>query len=185
MPDHKRVLVRVWGKEALFQRAEIKKDKCSYSMITPSAARGILDSIYWHPGLIWKVDKIYVINPIRYAADKVTLRDVEYIIEAHFIMSKYANDSDNPGKFKDIFMRKLRRKTPYKPICFGTQKYPAEFEEFTGSINQITSYYRNSMKDLGIMFYDFDYSNGNDEPMFFHAILKYGVLSLENVKILR
>lgn len=47
------VKVRVWGDYALFSRPEMKVERCSYDVITPSAARGILEAIYWHPGMKW------------------------------------------------------------------------------------------------------------------------------------
>ena len=43
------VRVRVWGDRALFSRPEMKVERCSYDVIPPSAARGILEAIYWHP----------------------------------------------------------------------------------------------------------------------------------------
>ena len=133
------VRVKVWGDYALFSRPEMKVERCSYDVMTPSAARGILEAIYWHPGLSWVIDKIYVKNPIRFTsvrrneikskasannilqvyngADKplyistkddivqrasLILKDVSYVIEAHFEMTEKANNTDNPGKFKDI-----------------------------------------------------------------------------------
>ena len=54
------VRVKVWGDYALFSRPEMKVERCSYDVMTPSAARGILEAIYWHPGLSWVIDKIYV-----------------------------------------------------------------------------------------------------------------------------
>lgn len=60
------VQVEVWGKYALFSRPEMKTERVSYDVITPSAARGILDAIYYHPGLRWKVDRIRVCNPIHF-----------------------------------------------------------------------------------------------------------------------
>lgn len=181
---HRKTMVHVWGEQAVFQRAEIKHDVYSYDIITPSAARGILEAIYWHPGMRWIVDNIYVVNPIRRMADKITLKDVDYIIEAHFEMTNEAGPNDNEGKFKDIFSRRLRRKQPFKPIYFGSKEYPAQFEEYNGDISNIKSYYRQTIKDLGIMFYDFDYQN-TDDPLFFRATLKYGVLSLHDVAIFR
>lgn len=59
------VLVEVWGDFACFSRPEMKTERVTYDMITPSAARGLLESIYWHPGLNWSVDKVYVLAPIR------------------------------------------------------------------------------------------------------------------------
>ena len=60
------VRVEVWGPWALFMRPEMKIERVSYDVITPSAARGILESIYYHPGLKYTVDKIYVLSPIRF-----------------------------------------------------------------------------------------------------------------------
>ena len=62
------VKVKVWGDFALFSRPEMKVERCSYDVITPSAARGIMDAVYWHPGLRWVIDKIYVRKPIRFTS---------------------------------------------------------------------------------------------------------------------
>ena len=59
-------LVEVWGQNACFTRPEMKVERVSYDVITPSAARGLLEAIYWHPGMKWVVDKIYVLNPIAF-----------------------------------------------------------------------------------------------------------------------
>ena len=60
------VKVNVWGDYALFSRPELKVERYSYDIITPSAARGILEAIYWHPGMRWIIDKIYVKNSVYY-----------------------------------------------------------------------------------------------------------------------
>lgn len=59
------VKVEVWGDYACFSRPELKTERVSYDMITPSAAAGLLEAIYWHPGLKWVIDRIYVMTPIR------------------------------------------------------------------------------------------------------------------------
>lgn len=59
------VKVEVWGEYACFSRPEMKVERVSYDVMTPSAARGLLEGIYWHPGLQWRIDKIYVLSPIR------------------------------------------------------------------------------------------------------------------------
>ena len=120
------VQVEVWGDYACFTRPELKTERVSYDVMTPSAARGLLDSIYFHPGLLWIVDRIHVCAPIRFtnirrnevkeviSAQKMktlmekggelylatpeciqqraamVLRDVHYIIEAHFEMTDKA-----------------------------------------------------------------------------------------------
>ena len=60
------VKVEVWGKYALFTRPEMKVERVSYDVMTPSATRGLLEAIYWHPGMRWVIDRIYVLNPIRF-----------------------------------------------------------------------------------------------------------------------
>ena len=140
------IQVEVWGDYAAFNRPELKVERVSYDVMTPSAARGILDSIYWHPGLKWVIDLIYVCNPIRFTNIRrnevkskilssnvrtvmmggkkdlylctaqdiqpraaTLLRDVRYVIEAHFDMTEKAAPGDNPGKFQDIMKRRLER----------------------------------------------------------------------------
>ena len=60
------VKVQVWGEYALFSRPEMKVERVSYDMLTPSAARGIIEAIYWKPAIKWTIDKIHVINPIKF-----------------------------------------------------------------------------------------------------------------------
>ena len=67
MQIHKnRVRLRVWGDMACFTRPEMKVERVSYDIMTPSAARGILEAIYWKPEIIWLVDAITVLKPIRF-----------------------------------------------------------------------------------------------------------------------
>lgn len=60
------VKVEAWGDYACFSRPELKTERMSYDVMTPSAARGLLEAIYWHPGLRWVIDRIYVMQPIRF-----------------------------------------------------------------------------------------------------------------------
>lgn len=59
------VKIEVWGEYACFSRPEMKVERVSYDVITPSAARGLLEAIYWHPGMRWIIDRIYVLSPIK------------------------------------------------------------------------------------------------------------------------
>ena len=216
------VKVSVWGDYALFSRPELKVERCSYDMMTPSAARGILEAIYWHPGMKWVIDKIYVRNPIQFTsvrrnevkskifagnvlqvyngADKplyistkedivqrasMLLCNVSYVIEAHFEMTEKANASDNPGKFKDIIMRRLRRGECFHMPYFGCREFPANFalceeEEIHTAYDVVPE------KDLGLMLYDMDYSDPeNIQPMFFRAVMRHGVVDLRDCEVLR
>lgn len=208
------VAIEVWGDYACFSRPEMKVERVSYDVMTPSAARGLIESIYWHPGMKWVVDRIHVCKPIRFtnirrnevkdtiSARKVSavmekgsgelylatpesiqqraamvLRDVRYVIEAHFEMTEKAAPGDNPGKFQDIIKRRLSRGQFYHQPCFGVREFPAHFsacetlppcpEELRGE------------KDMGWMLLDMDYSDPvNITPMFFRAILRDGVLEV-------
>ena len=71
MKDHmniekNRVALRVWGDFACFTRPEMKVERVSYDVMTPSAARGVLEAIYWKPAIRWVVRRIHVLKPIRF-----------------------------------------------------------------------------------------------------------------------
>lgn len=216
------IRVRVWGDYALFSRPEMKVERCSYDVMTPSAARGILEAIYWHPGLRWKIDRIYVCKPIVFtnirrnevkskilssnvlsvmnggekeiylsAKEEIVqrasllLKDVEYVIEAHFEMTSKANAGDNPGKFKDIIMRRLRRGECYHMPYFGVREFPANFA-LSEAEKVETAYEAVEERDLGFMLYDLDYS-GKDgiAPMFFRAVMRKGILDVSECEVMR
>lgn len=208
------VSLEVWGDYALFTRPEMKTERVSYDIMTPSAARGLLEAIYWHPGMKWKIDQIRVCAPIKtmnlrrnevkevIRATKVRtvmergkgelylntsqeiqqraallLRDVRYVLAAHFDITDHAAPGDNAGKFQDIVKRRIRKGQFYHQPYFGCREFPAQFkacetpppcpEELKGE------------KDLGYMLWDMDYSNPCEvKPLFFRAVLRDGVLEV-------
>ncbi len=60
------VKLNVWGDYACFTRPEMKVERVSYDVMTPSAARGILEAIYWKPSIVWVINKIHVFNPAKF-----------------------------------------------------------------------------------------------------------------------
>ena len=54
------------GPRACFTRPEMKSERVSYDCITPSAARGLIESVYWKPAIRWHIDRIHVLNEIRF-----------------------------------------------------------------------------------------------------------------------
>ena len=77
------IQLEVCGAHALFSRPELKVERVSYDVPTPSAARGIVEAVYYHPGLRWVIDRIHVLNPIRFVSirrnevtDKISGRNV-------------------------------------------------------------------------------------------------------------
>lgn len=209
------IQVEVWGDYACFTRPEMKTERVSYDVMTPSAARGLLESIYWHPGLKWVIDRIHVCSPIRFtnirrnevkdtvslkkaeaamrtgqakelylsAAKSIqqrasmVLRDVHYVIDAHFDMTGKAAPSDNSGKFQDIVKRRLERGQCYSAPYFGTREFPAHFRRCT-ELPPCPEELRGTL-DLGWMLLDMDYTDPkNITPQFFRAGLTDGVLSV-------
>lgn len=208
------IRVEVWGDYALFSRPEMKVERVSYDVITPSAARGLLESIYWHPGLSWKIDRIYVCNPIRFTNIRrnevkdivsgssvksvmksgkgeiyiatsesiqqraaMVLKNVRYVIEAHFDMTDNAAASDNPGKFQDIMKRRLERGQFYNMPYMGTREFPAHFKP-CGAIPECPDELKGT-RDLGWMLLDMDYTDKSDiQPRFFRATMTDGVIDV-------
>lgn len=74
------ISVEVWGDYACFSRPEMKVERVSYDVMTPSAARGILDAIFWHPGLRWHIDRIHVLSPIHFTS--IRRNEVKDVISA-------------------------------------------------------------------------------------------------------
>lgn len=60
------VRIECWGEYACFTRAELKVERVSYEMMTPSAARGLVEAIFWHPGMRYVIDRIYLLKPIKF-----------------------------------------------------------------------------------------------------------------------
>jgi CRISPR-associated protein Cas5d len=110
--------LRTWGDLACFTRPEMKVERVSYPVITPSAARGLLESILYKPQFRWNIRRIAVKKPIRFLAfrrnevksclsirnpeplladenrtqrNTLALRDVEYVIEASLKLTPLAN----------------------------------------------------------------------------------------------
>ncbi len=208
------IALEVWGDFALFSRPEFSVERVSYDVMTPSAARGILESVFFHPGLIYRVDSIRVCAPIAFTnlrrnevkatisarsvrtvmergqgelylctsqeiqqRASLLLRDVHYVIEAHFDMTDKAAPSDNPGKFQDMLKRRIRKGQFYSKPYFGCREFPVHFklcEEIPPCPDDLKG-----QRDLGWMLYDMDYSDPeNIRPRFFRGTLHDGVLKV-------
>ena len=209
------VRLKIFGDYACFTRPEMKSERVSYDVPTPSALRGILEAVHWKPALEWRIDAVHVMRPVifenirrnelghkipmgsvrtamkgggepletfieddRQQRASLVLRNVEYFVEAHFVLTDKAGDSDNPGKHLDIFNRRLAKGQVYHRPCLGCREFPAFVEplEPDGVIPASPlADLPEGNRDLGWMLYDLDY--GQDyTPMFFRAKLEQGVL---------
>lgn len=189
---------KLWGRYALFTDPVTKTggEKCSYHVPTYEAIKGVLKSIYWKPTLVWYVDRVRVMKPLRTQtkgtkplvwgggnslAIYTFLHDVEYQVEAHFEWNKYrpelAKDRID-GKHYNIAKRMLE-KGGRQDIFLGVrdcQGYvePCHFGEGEGAYDDIDEL------SFGLMFHSFDYPDetGRNElaSRFWNSIMCKGVL---------
>ena len=87
------VKLHVWGDYACFTRPEMKVERVSYDVMTPSAARGILEAIHWKPAIRWHVDRIHVLRPIQFQS----IRRNEVGVKASAANAKTAMKRGMPG----------------------------------------------------------------------------------------
>lgn len=205
------IKLKVWGEYACFTRPEMKVERVSYDVMTPSAARGILEAVYWKPSIRWVVDRIHVMKPIRFdnvrrnevsaklpvgsvkTAMKgggdplrlfvednrqqraaLLLRDVEYVIEAHFA---YTSPEDrNDGKHLDMFNRRAGKGQCFHRPYLGCREFAAFFEPVEGDV-PASPLALEAPRDLGWMLYDLDYRN-DMAPLFFRPALERGVVEV-------
>jgi CRISPR-associated protein Cas5d len=201
------VKLLVSGKYACFTRPEMKVERVSYDIMTPSAACGILEAIYWKPEIRWQIDFIHVLNEIRFEnirrnelASKLpmtsiskamkdgassidlfieddrqqraalVLRNVVYVIEAHFEFTGKGKDDDS-GKHLGMFERRARNGQCFQRPYLGCREFPAEFawaDEIPPSVHK-------GKRDLGYMLHHIDFA-GNMQPYFFRAVMINGAV---------
>ncbi len=208
------VRLRVWGDFALFSRLGFKAERVTYDVMTPSAARGILDCIHWKPAIRWVIDRIHVLKPIRHdtvrrnevgkrlpyamarqmtqrgEADMVLfaekereqrasliLRDVSYVIDAHFELTPEAGPTENSGKHADMVQRRITRGQCVQQPCFGCREFPAFFEPVPPEARFDPPPELVGRRDLGWILHDIDFAQ-NATPHFFHAQLVDAVLAV-------
>lgn len=214
------ITIRVWGDYALFTRPEMKVERVSYDVITPSAARGLIEAIYWKPAIRWVIDKIHVLNEIRFTnirrnevSEKIStreaqrrmkgsnepffldtlsnrqqraalvLKDVDYVIEAHFeIVPEEAGPDDTAEKHYNIALRRLRKGQHYHAPYLGTREFGANVELIENG--DLPRSRLSGEQDLGWMLYDLDFRDPNDiRPQFFKASMRDGVIDLADVEL--
>lgn len=208
------IKLAVWGERACFTRPEMKVERVSYDVITPSAARGILEAIHWKPAIRWVIDRLHVLKPIKFeslrrneVAEKISvrnirtamrnntvlnlhycvddsknrqqraatlLRDVKYVIEAHFELTDRANGSDTEGKHLDIFNRRARRGQCFHTPYLGTREFPANFSLLE---DECPASQHTGERDLGFVLHDIDFADGMS-PKFFRALMHNGIIDV-------
>jgi CRISPR-associated protein Cas5d len=124
-------------------------------------------------------------NAARQQRAAMVLKNVDYIIEAHFeIVPEKAGTDDTVEKHYNMALRRLRKGQYFNPPCLGTREFGARVELIEDG--QIPPSRLTGRLDLGWMLYDLDFSNPrNIQPVFFKAELQDGILDLTQAKLAR
>lgn len=147
---HGQIAVKIWGDYACFSRPEFKVERVSYPVITPSAARGVLEAIFWKPEFRYEIREIGILKlgtavsilrnelsnrqgkePIfveeqRQQRTSLILKDVAYLIRAEMILRPHATDPIY--KYLDQLRRRVERGQYHRTPCLGTREFVAYFE---------------------------------------------------------
>ena len=198
--------VLVWGPYACFTRPETKVERVTYPVPTPSAARGVLEAIFWKPEFRWRVQEIWVLKPIRYFS---LLRNEVNSRQSETAAKKWARDGGGYVTAEDRAQRHtlalrdvaylIRGDVELKP---GVDAEPAKYrDQFRRRVEDGRCFQRpyfgcrefaaefakpagterpvDLSDDLGSMLYDLEYAagrSGKATPVFFPAKLERGVL---------
>ena len=200
------IVLEVWGDFALFSEPAAKVERMTYPFMTPSAARGLLSSIYSKPKeFYWQVNRIEVLRPIQYISFKrnevkctvsdkpiftdeertqrqsVALKDVRYRIAASIIPQP-----DFAGKETQLYeqaFRRIRTGKCYMQPSLGLKEFIAYFEEYDPSVH--TDRPIEDSMDIGLMVYDiFDLHDCSVQKKtkfqlsLFHAVMDHGVIQI-------
>lgn len=201
------ISIRARGPLAIFTRPELKSERVSYPVMTPSAARGLVEAVLWKPAIAWRIERIKVLAPIAFTAfrrnevnnkasvsksvmaqggeithyfadddraqrNTVALRDVDYVVDAYFVLTDRAGEQDNLNKFVDMFRRRVERGQHFHQPYFGCRECVAEILPVTDDLEPI-----DDSRDLGVMLWDIAYGERN-RARFFAATLAKGVLEV-------
>jgi CRISPR-associated protein Cas5d len=201
------VKLRVWGDYACFSRPEFKVERGSYDVMTPSAARGILEAVYWKPEIRWIIERIRVLKPIRFT--NIRRNEIESKVSA-----ANAKRVMNAGKGKlGVFIEDDRQQRAALILRDVEYVIEARFELLdssetnTGKHKEIFTrraragqcFHRPYLGcrefpaffelvegeapasdlsgDLGWMLHDIDFKNGM-QPRFFRARMRKGVIEV-------
>jgi CRISPR-associated protein Cas5d len=193
----------------MFTRPELKVERVSYPVMTPSAARGLLEAVLWKPAIRWHVGRIAVRNPIEFTAirrnevnsraatpsaalvnsggalpgyyadedraqrNTVALRDVDYVIDAHLLLTDRVGPGETMVKFVEMFQRRLGKGQHFHQPYFGCRECVADVSRIDGNEVPI-----DDSRDLGLMLWDIEYRAEGNCALFFPARLDRGVLTV-------
>jgi CRISPR-associated protein Cas5d len=203
--------LEVWGDYACFTRPEMKVERVSYDVMTPSSARAIFDSILWKPPISWHITKIEVINPVKWISVRrnevgivasersngifiedsrqqragLFLRDVCYRIHAWFTFTEEQKNilqaDETEAKYAAMFERRAKKGQCFHRPYLGCREFACEFR-LIEKPDAVKAIDKN--EDLGWMLYDINFEDPNNpRPEFFRARLENGILNTDRRQV--
>ena len=205
------VAIMAWGELACFTRPEMKVERVSYPVITPSAARGLLESIFWKPEFVWRITEIRVLRPIRYIS---IMRNEVNTRQSHRAARAWEREGGGFVAARDRTQRHtlalrdvayvIRAEVDVKPeVEHDAAKYRDQFRrraaagrcfqqpyfgcrEFAAHFGPVSAAEQplDLTDDLGLMLLDMSFPSEGDapEPIFFQARLEHGVLRVPGLQ---
>lgn len=203
---HPPLEVRVWSELACFTRPEMKVERVTYPVMTPSAARGVLEAIFWKPEFTWRVEEVWVLKPIQYFS---ILRNEVNSRASERAAAGWARDG---GGYDATADRAQRHTLALRDVAYviraqielrpGVREDPAKYRdqfrrrvrdgrcfatpylgcrEFSAAFAEPngTEQPWERTDELGPMLLDLDYApdgSGHGTPRFFNARLETGIL---------
>jgi CRISPR-associated protein Cas5d len=203
--------LKVWGQYACFTRPEMKTERVSYPVMTPSAARGVLEAIFWKPEFSWRIQEIWVLKEVKFASilrnevnhkatdqsakkgyfveddrnraqrHSLILQDVGYLIKADVAVRQDVHE--DPAKFRDQFRRRVNHGQSFHRAYLGCREFAADFSHPVGDENPIPL-----TEELGWMLFDLKFQHNRmgkgirGKPIFFQANLEDGILRVPQEK---
>lgn len=200
--------LKVWGDMACFTRPEAKVERVSYEVMTPSAARGLLEAIFWKPEMHWQVREIWVLQPVRHIS---FLRNE---VKSRAVISTAQQWARSGGGYFADEDRTQRHTLALRDVAYiikadivvrpGVQEDPAKYrDQFRRRVHLGQCYHtpyfgcrefaasfefpqgdempQDITVDLGQMLFDLDYEldqTGRGTPRFFSAQLTRGILTI-------
>ena len=138
----KEFTLEVWGPMACFTRPELKVERVSYDVITPSAARAVFEAIFWKPAIRWQVTKIEVLNPIKWTS--VRRNEVGAVASKNPIYIEEKRQQKNSLLLQDVryrisaklvFIPKWKRKESKNPNIDAEERELLRMDENPGKYN--------------------------------------------------
>ena len=197
------MIVLTTGKRALYSRPELKVERHSYDVPTPSAMIGMLSSIYWKPEMRYVIEKIHILNEIQFETEMTNaqssgigtygnatyrgrlstprsariLRNVAYAVEFHIeLTGKGTIPNDCVKKHEAILSQRLQKGQYFSKPFLGCKEFTCNVVELSDRTDIPTSYYVGTQYEFGRMLHHIDFGGNKPRQVWFTANMIDGIV---------